>query len=127
MLKKLALFALAILFPLEAFAAGGKFQSYSPADITTTTPQELVPARPDFAFEISLFVVGNSHATVGTDVQLLSGSTVIAFCPAAANNGGCVVSTSADPIYSEVGEALNCKAVTTGAAVRCYVKGRFVR
>lgn len=68
------------------------------------------------------WTVSNLHTTVGTDVELLCGSTVKALCPGATNYGGCVRHFRKSRKCA-VNEAVNCRNVVSGASVRCSVDG----
>lgn len=108
--------------PIETKRTDG-VQGTSGSDITTTTAGELLAAGTGGArYYIETLIVSNSHATQGTVVQLLDGSTVKAQCPAGPNYGGCVVNFPT-PIRGTADTAVNCKALTSGAAVRCTVTG----
>lgn len=105
------------------------FSGTNTTDITNTTSTEIVAGGSGGGgggggarHFVETWIVSNSHATVGTVVQLLDGSTVKAQCPAAPNYGGCVVNFPT-PIRGSTDTAWNCKNVTTGAAVRCTVTG----
>lgn len=96
---------------------------YTSSDITTTTASELIAAGSGGTRHyIESFAVSNSHASQGTIVELLNGSTVVAHCPAGPNYGGCT-RTFKTPIRGSSNTAINCRAVTSGAAVRCSVTG----
>lgn len=100
-----------------------QFDGTNTTDLTNTTAVELeASGGAGVRHYIETFVVSNSHATVGTVVQLLTGSTVRAQCPAAPAYGGCVVNFPT-PIRGEEDETISCKNVTTNAAVRCTVTG----
>lgn len=96
---------------------------YTSSDITNTTASELLAAGSGGTRHyIESWAVSNSHASVGTVVELLNGSTVVAHCPAGPNFGGCT-RTFKTPIRGGSNTAINCRAVTSGAAVRCSVTG----
>ncbi len=64
----------------------------------------------------------NSHATVGTVVELKTATTVIWRGYAGPNGGGFAITFPA-PLRGGSNEAINCAAVTTGANVYCSAAG----
>jgi len=68
------------------------------------------------------FTVTNSHATVGTKVEIRSGTTVRFRGHAAAGGGGFAPETT--PIFiGEDNEAITARCVTTGADVDVNIAG----
>ncbi len=71
---------------------------------------------------ITSILVTNSHATVGTFVKILDGSTIIWEGYAAAAGGG-FASSFTIPLVGTAATAVNCQPVTTGANVICSITG----
>jgi hypothetical protein len=91
--------------------------SGAPAAITDTTSTQVIaaPAAGNRILVTSLCIT-NAHATQGTVVTILSGSTVKwrVYC---APVGGGFADTFAMPLACAAAEALNAQCVTTGASV----------
>ncbi len=115
----------------DAGAAANQFHVANTTPIANGTPVVLMTPRPtptgtpaSTFYHITDFVVANSHATVGTNVQLLCGTTIEDTCPAASLYGGCV-----HPLKTEVrcaaSDSVSCKSVTDGSAITCTVGGYF--
>ena len=88
----------------------------SPITDTTSTELEAAPGAGKKIMITSL-CVHNMHASVATEIQILSGSTKIYTVPGGAGGGGGAFTF---PIELEcaANEALNIKPETTGASVR---------
>lgn len=103
-------------------AAKDTWSHASAADITDTTATTLKAAAADTRYWITDVTISNMHATQGTRVDVLSGSTLIYSGPAAANGGGFDHSFST-PLKCGVNEAIKIQCGTAGAAVRGAVNG----
>jgi hypothetical protein len=123
---KTILFLAILMFGVQtAQAQSNKFSATNAADITDTTATVIKDGTAGVKYAVTLVIVSNLHASIDTRVDILSGSTVILHCPAAHGGGGCVVPFPLeDPLYSVVAESLYCQAATTGAKVRCTIKGQ---
>lgn len=71
---------------------------------------------------ITSILVTNSHATVGTFVKILDGTTIIWEGYAAAVGGG-FASSFTVPLVGTAATAVNCQPVTTGSSVMCSIAG----
>lgn len=94
------------------------------SDITDTTSTAIIAAKAGSATYITSLIVTNSHATVGTVVQILNGSTVVQRFYAKAVGGGAVLAFE-DPLRGAVNTAWNCKCETTGSAIQCSMVGHY--
>jgi hypothetical protein len=94
------------------------------AALTTTTAAAVLPA-PGASLRnyISNIVVSNSHATVGTDVEIRDGTTVIYVIPAAAVYGGAAMSFPVPLRQPTANAAINAACSVTGASVRVSASG----
>jgi hypothetical protein len=91
--------------------------------ITDTTSTELIAAQAaGVRSYITSITVTNSHATVGTFVKILDGSTIIWEGYAAAGGGGFSISLPV-PLRGSTATAVNAQPVTTGANVIVSVAG----
>jgi hypothetical protein len=94
------------------------------AAITTTTATQVLPAPGSGVRNyITNIVVSNSHATVGTDVEIRDGSTAIYVIPAAAVFGGAALSFPVPLRQPTANAVINAACVTTGASVRVSASG----
>jgi hypothetical protein len=91
--------------------------------ITDTSAHDVVPAVAGARIIVTHFTVANQHASAGTLVQLLAGSTPKDPIPAAAPYGGCARDISSNPIRCAVNEAFRMQAsVTSNVLVTAYYK-----
>ncbi len=91
--------------------------------ITDTTSTSTIAAQGSgVRTYITSILVTNSHATVGTFVKILDGSTIVWEGWAAAAGGGFSQSFSV-PLRGTANTAVNCQAVTTGANFICSIAG----
>jgi hypothetical protein len=92
--------------------------------MTGTTSTQLIAAVASNKIYLQTLVCGNSHATVGTfvDVQDGSAGTVLATVPAAPNYGGATVKFD-PPIPTTNGNGVFVVDETTGASVKCTGSG----
>lgn len=127
---KIAFSIIAVLWAAQAHAENylrpgdGKPQPWNVAiqtPITNTTPIPVRTATTGNRQFVTSWTASNSHASVGTDVELLDGSEVLDFCPAATNYGGCAKQFEY-PLMAG-GGTISCRSRTTGASVRCQVQG----
>ncbi len=94
------------------------------SDITTTGSTSVLAALSGSRTCLTAVQIQNSHATVGTWVNLLDGSTVRWTGYAAPLGGGFVVPISVnDPLRGSRSTAWNVQCETSGANVRASVKG----
>jgi hypothetical protein len=91
----------------------------------TGTTQTLVIAAPATGLRnyITQITVSNSHATVGTDVEIRDGSTLMYVIPAAAVYGGAVLTFPTPLRQPTTATAINCANGTTGASTRVSASG----
>ncbi len=109
--------------PTEPCAGSRTFVAASTAAITDTTSTAiLASAGGSLRNCVSSVIVTNSHATVGTFVKILDGST-IKWQGYAAPLGGGFSSSFPVPIQGTAATAINCQPVTTGANVICSAEG----
>lgn len=92
------------------------------AAITDTTSTQVMAAIASFRNYVNYCKVTNAHATVGTYVQILDGSTVVDSGYAAAAGGGWVTKYD-PPIRGTTNTALNCQATTTNSNFKCSCGG----
>jgi hypothetical protein len=90
--------------------------------ITDTTSTQVIAANATKATYITDIIVTNSHATVGTFVKILDGSTIVWEGYAAAVGGGFVTSLRT-PLVGTSNTAVNAQCVTTGSNVIVSVSG----
>lgn len=88
---------------------------------TTSTPV-LASAGGSLRHNITSCKVTNSHATVGTYVQILDGASVLDSGYAAPAGGGWST-TYPTPMRGTAATALNCQATTTGSNFKCSCQG----
>ena len=88
----------------------------SPITDTTSTALQAAPGAGKKIMVTSL-CVHNMHATVSTEIQILSGATKIYTVPGGAAGGGGAFTFPIELECAE-NEALNIKPETTGASVR---------
>lgn len=105
------------------------FSTANPTPIANPTPVAIITAAPtptgtpaSQRYYVTELTVGNSHASVDTDVQLLDGTTVRWVCPAAHGEGGCA-KTFNTPLRGSNNTGWFCKSVTTGASITCSIGG----
>lgn len=109
--------------PTEPCAGSRTFVNGTTAAITDTTSTSIIAsAGGSIRNCVSAVIVTNSHATVGTFVKILDGSTIIWEGYAAAAGGG-FSSSFAIPLRGTAATAVNCQPVTTGANVICSAAG----
>lgn len=95
----------------------------SAGDITNTTASAVIAAQgAGIRVYVTQVTVTNSHATVGTFVNVLEGTNVI-FVGYAAPLGGGFTATFPTPLRGGANAAINIQAVTTGASFRGAVSG----
>ena len=105
------------------YANPENFVNGTTAAITdTTSTSTIASAGGSLRNYITQITVSNSHATVGTFVKILDGTTIIWECYAAAVGGGCTA-TFGTPLRGTAATAINCQPVTTGANVICSASG----
>lgn len=92
------------------------------AAITDTTSTQVMAAIASFRNYVTYCKVTNSHASVGSFVQILDGSTVVDSGYVAPAGGGFVTKYD-PPIRGTANTALNCQATTTGANFKCSCGG----
>lgn len=101
------------------YANPENFENGTTAAITDTTSTSVIAsAGGSLRHYVTDCMVTNSHATVGTFVQILDGSTVLDSGFAAAAGGG-FSRTYPVPRRGTAATALNCQATTTGANFKC--------
>lgn len=88
----------------------------------TTSTSTIASAGGSLRNYVTQCTVSNSHATVGTFVKILDGSTIIWEVYAAAAGGGATASFPV-PLKGTAATAVNCQPVTTGANVICSCSG----
>ncbi len=88
----------------------------------TTSTSTIASAGGSLRNYLTSCTVTNSHATVGTFVKILDGSTIIWEAYAAAAGGGASASFPT-PLKGTAATAINCQPVTTGANVICSCSG----
>lgn len=96
------------------------------AAMTGTTSTSLIPAPGSGLYNyITTIIVSNSHATIGTDVELQDGSggTTFAVIPAAALYGGAAITLPKPLKQPTSNTALYVKNTTTGASTRVTAIG----
>lgn len=72
---------------------------------------------------ITQITVSNSHATVGTDINIKDGSTTIYVIPAAAVYGGAVLTFPTPLRQPTTATAINAANVTTGSSTKVSASG----
>ena len=93
------------------------------ADLTTDTATEVIAAQgANNRVNLTTIVITNSHATVGTVVQILDGTTVKARIYAAPVGGGAAI-TLPTPIRGSADTAWKVKCETSGASVQAFLSG----
>lgn len=92
------------------------------AIVDTTSTSVIASAGGSLRNYITQCTVTNSHATVGTFVKILDGTTIIWEAYAAAVGGGAAASFPV-PLRGTAATAINCQPVTTGANVICSCSG----
>lgn len=103
-----------------------RFVGRNAALITNTTSTALIAAGgAGVIYVITAITVSNGSATVGTEVNILDGTTVVWSGPAALGFGGYTV-TFPDGLVCTANTAINAQCVTTGASVRACVSGHKV-
>ena len=93
------------------------------ANLTDTTPAALVAAEPGHVHVVTDYRAVNGHASVNTEVQLLSGAATILDRTWCQSLGGGTNGPFRTGKATASGEALNVKAITTGANVLISVAG----
>lgn len=90
----------------------------------TTTDSTAIKAAPGagLAYSITDITVSNSHATVGTLVRILSGTTVKWQGYARQQGDGVPVSLKTELVCG-ANEAINAQCLTTGASVYVSISG----
>jgi hypothetical protein len=103
------------------YANNANFVKGTTAAMTGTTSTQLVAASGTDRIFMTSLVCGNSHATVGTfvDVQDGSGGSVIGVVPAGAVYGGSAVPLTT-PVVSSSSNGIYVADETTGANVKCW-------
>lgn len=105
------------------YANPENFENGTTAAITDTTSTSIIAsAGGSLRHYVTDCMVTNSHATVGTYVQILDGSTVLDSGFAAPVGGG-FSRTYPVPRRGTAATALNCQATTTGANFKCSCGG----
>lgn len=99
-----------------------EWQFASTADTVDTTAVPVVAAVAGMRHRVMAVQVTNSHATVATVVQILTGSTVIANLMVGAVNGY-AEAVFTMPLMGALATNIQFACVTTGAAVRVSVQG----
>lgn len=98
-------------------------RGYTSSAVTTTASTEMIAAKgASNRIYITALLVTNSHATVGTLVNILSGSTVIWSGYAAPAGGGYAISFPI-PLRCGANEAVNLQCGTNGSNVYGSVNG----
>lgn len=92
------------------------------AIVNTTSTAVIAAQAAGVRTYVTSLTITNSHATVGTVVNLLDGTTVIWSGYAAAGGGGMTVQFPS-PLRGTAATALNAQCVTTGASVIASVSG----
>jgi len=107
-------------FPIAANMVSGCISTA----MTATTSTQLLPS-PGGGLRnyITAITVSNSHATVGTDVNILDGATVIHVIPAAAAYGGAVICFPTPLRQPTLATAINAQNVTTGSSIKVSATG----
>lgn len=91
--------------------------------LTNTSAGAVIAAQgANVCMYITTIVVSNSHATQGTDVEILDDTTVRMYIPAASLWGGGVIALP-KPLKITANKALNARCVTSGASVRVSAVG----
>ena len=120
------LFLMLLVAPAYALDCpkGLEFSFVSSADITDTAATTITGATgvAGKKYYITSWSISNTDATVGTRVDLFTGSTHRDSLPAASLFGGAVKPYPV-PIVSGVNEAIKCQNATNSAEVRCSVQG----
>ena len=94
--------------------------------LSDTTAQDVIPAQPNNnRIVVTSILVVNAHATVGTKVEIRSGTTVRKRGFAAAGGGGWAPEDDAGGymFIGAPGEAITARCVTTGADVDVNISG----
>lgn len=100
---------------IVGFTAPANYVKGTTSAITDTTSTQVIAAgSTGIKTYITSILVTNSHATVGTFVKILDGSTIIWEGYAAAAGGGFACNFPT-PIVGTGATAVNAQAVTTGA------------
>ena len=109
-------------FPLPATTVSGLTTAMTGTTSTAVTGIGAVASKNNY---ITQLVVGNSHATVGTFVELQDGSggTTFFTVPAAAVYGGATIAFPTPLKQPTANTALYCKNTTTGANVIVSASG----
>lgn len=112
--------------PIEATQPTASWVVTTASDITNTTAVTLKAAETAARHFITTLSVSNTHSSVNTRVDILSGTTVVFSIPAAANCGGAVLSLAV-PLGIDTNADLKAQCATTGAAVRVSLIGYTLR
>lgn len=105
---------------------GTRFKGRNASLITNTTSTALISAGgAGVIYVITAISVSNGAATVGTEVNILDGSTVVWSGSASAGFGGFTQSFP-DGLVCTANTAINAQCVTTGASVRANVTGHTI-
>ena len=105
-------------------ALASAFVSGATASITDTTNTSVIAADATLRIYVTSLLVTNSHATVGTFVNITDGSGgAVLWTGYAAAVGGGFACTFPTPIKTTAATALFCVCVTTGASVRVCAAG----
>src|SRR6266404_75989 len=100
---------------VQPYANPENFVNGTTAAITdTTSTSTIASAGGSLRNYLTQCTITNSHATVGTFVKILDGSTIIWEVYAAAVGGG-AAATFPVPLRGTAATAVNCQPVTTGA------------
>lgn len=94
--------------------------------ITTTNSTEVIAAQTGYQTLVTDILVTNSHATVGTRVDILDGTTVKYTGYAKEAGGGFAVQLKT-PLVGTVATAWNAKCATSGANVYVSLSGYRIR
>lgn len=112
----------------SSITAAGDWQYASTSDIADINAVEVVALKAGYRHRVMAIQVTNTDATVGTVVQIRSGTTVLAnlyvspqVAATTGNNGYGV--TFPMPLKGDVGANINVICVTTDALVRVSVQG----
>lgn len=109
------------LIPLDPAALNTVSYS-SPTDIVDDNPVSVLAApAAGFHYEINAITISNSHETVGTLVNILSGTDLLWSGPASNLFGGVALAFTV-PLRAGDDEAISVECVTTGAAVRVSIQ-----
>lgn len=126
--KKISLFKiilLALIIPSTVIAADfdDLVDGVLLTSITDTTATSVIPAQgTGIRTYVDKACVQNAHATVGTWVYLLNGSTKRDVCYTAKEGGGCCIPIKS-PLRGDANAAWKFQAETSGADIRGSMSG----